>query len=225
MNNLMLKTVLGFSALLLVLGLMLFIPAGTVRFWQAWLYLAVFFGSCFLITLYLVNYDQRLLAARVDAGPTAEKEKGQQVIQSFASLIFIGLYLVAGLDFRYHWSAVPTLLVWVANLFVAVGFYIVFLVFRENSFTSATIEVASEQKVITSGPYRWVRHPMYLGALLMLLFTPLALGSWVALPFPFLMLLVLSTRLLAEEKFLLANLNGYAQYCQTVRYHLIPFLW
>jgi protein-S-isoprenylcysteine O-methyltransferase Ste14 len=108
---------------------------------------------------------------------------------------------------------------------VALGFYFVFLVFRENSYTRATIEVSAGQKVITTGPYAMVRHPMYAGAMLLILFTPLALGSWVAVPFSILLILVIVARLLDEERFLKVNLSGYEEYCQKVHYRLVPLIW
>jgi protein-S-isoprenylcysteine O-methyltransferase Ste14 len=178
-----------------------------------------------LITAYLIKYDQRLLASRVKAGPIAETQKGQKFIQSLASLFFIGLFIVPGLDFRFHWSDVPLVVSLLSDGLVILGFFIVFLVFKENSYTSAIIEVSNEQKVITGGPYSVVRHPMYAGATLLLLFTPLALGSWAAIPFPLPLIVVVAIRLLEEEKFLLANLSGYEDYCQKVRYRLIPFIW
>ena len=225
MHNLILKSFLGLVFLVLVLALALFLSAGSLGFWQAWVFLAVWTLCVALITAYLAKYDQKLLASRTQAGPVAETQKVQQVIQGFASLFFIGLFIVPGLDFRFHWSAVPPLLSWIADGFVALGFFFVFLVFRENSYTSAVIEVADEQKVISSGPYSLVRHPMYAGASLLLLFAPLALGSWVAIPFPWPLILVVAVRALEEEKFLTKSLNGYAEYCQKVRYRLIPFIW
>jgi protein-S-isoprenylcysteine O-methyltransferase Ste14 len=224
-GNLIVKSILGFAFLMLVLALALFISAGSFGYWQAWVYLAVFAVCTILITAYLIRYDQNLLAGRVKAGPTAETQKSQQIIQSLASLFFIGLFIVPGLDFRFHWSEVPPVVSLIADGFVVLGFFIVFLVFRENSYTRGTIEVSQEQQVIASGPYRVVRHPMYAGASLLLIFTPLALGSWVALPFPLPLILVVVVRLLEEEKFLLTHLSGYEAYCQKVRYHLIPFIW
>lgn len=225
MSNLIVKALLGLAFLLLVLGLALFLSAGSLSFWQAWVYLAVFGLCTLLITLYLMRYDQKLLASRVQAGPIAEPQKSQQIIQGLASLFFIGLFIIPGLDFRFHWSSVASALSLLADAVVALGFYIVFLVFKENSYTSSTIEVADEQTVVTSGPYSLVRHPMYAGAFLLLLFTPLALGSWVALPFVLPLMLVIVIRLREEEKFLQANLRGYEQYRRTVRYRLVPFVW
>jgi protein-S-isoprenylcysteine O-methyltransferase Ste14 len=225
MSNLIVRTFLGFAFLMLVLALALLISAGSLGFWRAWVYLADFAICTILITAYLIKYDQELLAGRVKAGPVAETQKSQQIIQSLASLFFIGLFVVPGLDYRFHWSSVSAVVSLVADGFVALGFYVVFLVFKENSYTSAVIEVSDEQKVITTGPYRLVRHPMYAGASLLLIFTPPALGSWVALSLALAVILVVAVRLLDEEKFLAANLSGYEQYCQKVRYRLIPFIW
>ncbi len=225
MSSLIVKSFLGLIFLVLCLALALFLSAGSLRYWQAWLYLAVWTVCVVLITSYLVKYDPKLLARRVQAGPTAETQKSQKVIQSLASLFFIGIFIVPGLDYRFHWSVVPPVASWISDGFVVLGFFLVFLVFRENSFTSATIQVSNEQKVISTGPYSAVRHPMYAGALLLLLFTPLALGSWAAIPFPLPLILAIVVRLLEEEKFLQANLNGYEVYRQKVRYRLVPFIW
>lgn len=225
MGNLLVKTILGFAFLMLVLALALFIPAGSLSFWQAWVYLAVWAVCVILITAYLIKNDQELLAGRVKAGPVAETQRSQQIIQSLAALFFIGLFIVPGLDYRFGWSHVAPVLSLIADGFVALGFFIVFLVFKENSYTRATIEVSDQQQVITSGPYRVVRHPMYAGAFLLLIFTPLALGSWVAMPFSLPLILVIVIRLLDEEKFLKKNLTGYSEYCQKVCYHLVPYAW
>ena len=225
MDNLIVKTFLGFAFLMLVLALALFLSAGSFSYWQAWVYLAVFAGCTILITAYLIKNDRELLAGRVQAGPVAETQRSQQIIQSLASLFFIGVFIVPGLDFRFGWTHVPPALSLVADGVVALGFYFVFLVFRENSFTRATIDVSAGQKVVTTGPYAVVRHPMYAGALLLVLFTPIALGSWVGVPFAIPLILVIVARLLDEEKFLKVNLSGYEEYYQKVRYRLVPYIW
>ncbi len=225
MSSLLVRAFLGLAFLLVVLALALFFPAGTIGYWQAWVYLGVFGGCALLITIYLIRHDPHLLERRVQAGPVAETRKSQQVIQSLASLFFIAMFIVPGLDQRFHWSSVPAAVSLVADAVVALGFYIVFLTFRENSFTSATIEVAEAQRVISSGPYGVVRHPMYAGAFLLLLATPLALGSWVSLPLPFPLMAVIVARLLDEERYLAANLNGYAAYRERVRWRLAPGVW
>ncbi len=219
------KALAGLGWLTVILGLSLFLPAGTPDFWQAWVYLFIFSGSSLAITLFLMKRDMELLKRRLRAGAVAEKERSQKIIQTFARFIFIGVLLVPGFDHRFNWSHVPVFLVVTGEIFVAVGFYIVFLVFRENSYTSATIEIAENQKVISTGLYAVVRHPMYSGALLMLLFTPLALGSFWDLPFVILIFIVIVWRLLDEEKFLAKNLSGYSAYCQKTRFRLIPMVW
>jgi protein-S-isoprenylcysteine O-methyltransferase Ste14 len=178
-----------------------------------------------LLTAHLIKYNQRLLASRVNAGPTAETRRYQQVIQSVASLLFIALFVVSGLDFRFHWSQVPLAVTVISEGMVALSFVVVFLVVRENSFASAVIEVSDRQEVISSGPYRVVRHPMYAGGSLLVLFSPLALGSLVAVPVSLLLTSVIGVRLIEEEKFLAESLLGYKEYCQKVRYRLVPFIW
>jgi protein-S-isoprenylcysteine O-methyltransferase Ste14 len=143
----------------------------------------------------------------------------------FTSIGFIGLIVVPALDFRFEWSAVPLWLVAAGDMLVAAGYSIIFLVYKENTFTSATIEVAEDQKVISTGPYAIVRHPMYAGALLYLLGTPLALGSWwgfapLAATLPFLI-----WRVVDEEAFLAKNLTGYSAYRREVHYRLVPGMW
>lgn len=225
MGSLLIRAFLGFSFLMVVLGFALFVPAGSLGFWQAWAYLADFCVCTILITAYLLRHDPELLSRRVKAGAVAETRKNQQIIQSLANVFFIALFIVPGFDFRFHWSNVPPAVSIVADGFVALGFYIVFLVFKANTYTSATIEISPEQRVITSGPYSVVRHPMYGGAFLLLLFTPLALGSWLAIPILIPLILVIIARLLDEEKYLSANLRGYEDYRRKVRFRLVPFLW
>jgi protein-S-isoprenylcysteine O-methyltransferase Ste14 len=222
MRSLNTKAGLGIAFLTSVMALLLFIPAGTVRYWQAWGYLTVFFGATLLITLYLMKKDPALLERRVSGGPAAEKRTSQKIIMSFASIGFVALLVVPALDFRYKWSSVPLYVVISGDILTALGFYIVFLVYKENSFTSATIEVAGDQKVISTGPYAFVRHPMYAGSFLYLLGTPLALGSyWGLLPLA-VMIPAVIWRLIDEERFLSRNLPGYAAYCDMLRWRLIP---
>jgi protein-S-isoprenylcysteine O-methyltransferase Ste14 len=208
-----------------MLALPLLLAAGTTDFWQARLYIAVFGGCSLLVTLYLLRYDRSLLARRVKAGPVAEQQRGQKIVQSLASLCFFAQFLVAGLDRRFRWSHVPDGLSVASDVLVALGFGVVFLTFRANSYASAVIEVASEQRVISTGPYRFVRHPMYTGASVLLVFTPLALGSWWALPAALLLILVIAFRAIEEEKFLAAELRGYEAYRQRVPSRLVPFVW
>lgn len=225
MNNLKRKTILGFAQLIFMLGVALFAPAWTLDFWQGWVYLFVFAGSAALITVYLWKRDPKLLERRVNAGPGAEKEKSQNVIQLVAAVAFIGLLVLPSLDHRFSWSEVPLLIVIAGDVLVALGFFIVFIVFRENTFTAGIIEVVADQKVISTGPYAKVRHPMYSGGLVLLFGTPLALGSWWGLIMFIPIALAIVWRLLEEEKFLSKHLPGYSEYCQKVRYRLVPFVF
>lgn len=225
MDELTRKTVRGFTQLIAVLGFLLFTPAWTLDYWQAWVYLFVFSASSALIATYLRKNDPKLLERRINAGPGAEHEKTQKLIQLLASAVFMGAMILPSLDHRFAWSAVPLQVVVSGDVLTALGFLIVFLVFKENTFTAATIEVALGQRVVSTGPYALVRHPMYSGALVMLLGTPLALGSWWGLLMFTPMVCTIAWRARDEERFLYENLSGYKEYCQIVRYRLVPFAW
>jgi protein-S-isoprenylcysteine O-methyltransferase Ste14 len=219
------KAIGGLLVTLLVMGGLLFVAAGTVDYWQAWVFLGVFGASGLAITVYLMKRDPKLLARRVRGGPTAEKEPTQKIIQTFTALGFIAMLVVPALDHRWHWSAVPPEAVVAADILVVVGFVLIYFVYKENSFASATIELAPEQKVISTGPYALVRHPMYFGGLLMLLGMAVALGSWYGLLALAAMMPALLWRLRDEEKFLVKRLQGYSEYRNKVRYRLVPFVW
>lgn len=225
MENIIRKTISGFITLLAIMGILIFMPAWTANYLQAWLYLLTFAVSTALITIYLFKNDPNLLKRRLNAGSTAEKEKSQKTIQSMASVFFCLIYIIAGFDYRFRWSNISIYISLLANIFVILGFFIVFLVFKENSYTSAIIEVDKDQKVISTGMYAIVRHPMYSGAILMLVFSAVALGSYWALLSVIALTLTIIARLLHEEKFLSKNLSGYEEYCEKVKYRLIPFIW
>jgi protein-S-isoprenylcysteine O-methyltransferase Ste14 len=224
-NDLYRKTLLRIGAVIMIFGLVLFASAGTIRYWHAWVYLALYAAASLLISLYLAKHDPALLKRRLSGGPTAEKRPAQRIIMFFASLAFTALLVVPALDFRFGWSAVPLPIVVLGDVLVILGFYLVLLVYKENTYTSATIEIAENQKVISSGPYAIVRHPMYATASLYLIGTPLALGSyWGLLALAF-MVPFLTWRLVDEEKFLAGNLPGYIEYRKKVHYRLVPYVW
>ena len=177
------------------------------------------------ITLYLIKKDPELLARRVNAGPDAEKERSQKIIQFLASIAFMMIFILSAIDHRHRWSVVPVFLVGVGDLLLALGLMIVLFVFRANSFASATIEVGTEQTLVSTGPYALVRHPMYLGAFILLVGTSIALGSWWGLPAVIPIMVAIIWRLLDEEVFLEKNLPGYLTYRKKVRYRLLPFVW
>jgi protein-S-isoprenylcysteine O-methyltransferase Ste14 len=225
MKNLVAKTLAKTLAVAACMGLLVFVPAGTLRYWQAWVYLPTFIGASLLITIDLIRRDPALLERRSRGGPKAEKRPAQKIIMLFAAIGFVGLLVVPAFDYRYGWSSVPSVVALAGDLMVAIGFYFILLVFRENTFASSTIEIADNQKIISTGPYSLVRHPMYASAFLYVVGTPLALGSYWGLLAVAFMLVALIWRLLDEEKFLTENLSGYAEYQQKVRYRLIPHLW
>jgi len=225
MKSLIIKAFGGLLFLLFIIASALFLAAWTFNYWQAWIFLVVFGVSVLAITLYLMKKDQKLLESRVKAGPIAEKEMMQKVIQSIAGIAFVAIFILSALDHRSGWSAVPVFVVIAGDLLVALGLLGVFFVLKENTFTSATIDVATEQKVISTGPYSLVRHPMYSGAFVMLLGVPIALGSWWGLLAVLPIILVIVVRLFDEEKFLAKSLAGYPEYLNRVKYRLIPFVW
>jgi protein-S-isoprenylcysteine O-methyltransferase Ste14 len=223
--NLNAKASLALIVLAAAMGLLLFVPAGTVHYWQAWVYLSIFTGASALITVYLMRRDPALLERRMSGGPTAEKRRAQKFIMFCTSICFVALLVVPAFDHRFGWSTTPFGGMVFGDVLVAIGFYFIFLVYRENTFTSATIEVVENQKVVSTGPYAIVRHPMYASASLYLLGTPLALGSWWAFVAVGAMIPFLIWRLLDEERLLANNLPGYHEYQQRVRHRLVPLVW
>ncbi len=215
----------GLAQFLATLAALLFLPAWSLRYWQGWLFWFEFSLLVTLITLYFLWKDPGLIERRLKAGPLAEKQKKQKIIQWFANFLFVALIVFPGIDHHFGWSHVALATVVVGSTLVALGFGIIFLVFRENSYTSGTIEVGEEQRVVSSGPYRLVRHPMYSGAILLLIGTPLALGSSWGLLICVPMIAVIVWRLTDEEKYLSKNLRGYAEYCATTRNRLVPGIY
>jgi protein-S-isoprenylcysteine O-methyltransferase Ste14 len=225
MQTATLKAFRALLVLLIVMVALLFIAAGTLNYWQAWIFLVVYFAASTAVTLYLVRHDPALLERRMSGGPFAEKQASQKIIMSLTSLGFIALIVIPALDHRFSWSQLPSWLVAVGNAMVLAGFVAVYFVFRENSFTSATIELAPDQKVISTGPYAVVRHPMYAGGLILLFGMPIALGSGWGVLVAVAMLPALIWRLIDEERFLAKNLPGYDAYRGKVRYRLVPGMW
>lgn len=224
-KSLNLRAWFALASLALAMALLLFVPAWTVRYWQAWAYLAIFMGASTLTTIYLMRHDPALLERRMKGGPTAERRPAQKLIMLFTSIGFVALLVVPAFDHRFGWSSVPLAVVVAGDVLVAVGFSLIFTVYRENTFTSATIELAENQTVISTGPYGIVRHPMYASASLYIFGTPLALGSFwglvpVAATVPFLI-----WRIFDEERFLAENLRGYSEYRKRVRHRLVPHVW
>ncbi|HEY3223516.1 MAG TPA: isoprenylcysteine carboxylmethyltransferase family protein [Pseudolabrys sp.] len=209
----------------LAMAAMLFVPAGSLDFWQGWLYALVFVAATTAISIYFLKHDPKLVERRMRAGPLAEDRLSQKIIMAITLFGFVLALVLPGLDHRWHWSAVPAWLVLVANAGVALTFVIFFIVLKQNRYAASTIRVEADQPVISTGVYSIVRHPMYSGALLLLVFTPLALGSFWAMLLIVPLVPVLIWRLLDEEYFLKQNLPGYVDYCRTIRFRLIPRIW
>jgi len=215
----------GLLFLMVMLATFLFLPAWTLDYREAWIFLAVFFFPVLAITLYLIKRDPQLLERRINAGPGAEKERSQKIIQFLATIAFILIFILSAIDHRFKWSIVPVYLVMAGDILVALGLLLVFFVFKANTFASATIEVGMQQTLVSTGPYALVRHPMYLGAFVMLLGVPIALGSWWGLLTIIPIMVIIVWRLLDEEVFLEKNLPGYLAYRNKVKYRLLPFIW
>jgi protein-S-isoprenylcysteine O-methyltransferase Ste14 len=210
---------------LVVLGIIIFVPAGTLAYWQGWAFIAVFSISTNVIGVYLALKDPALLERRMRAGPGAETRPVQKALIALAFAGALALLVVSVFDHRFGWSFVPAWVSVLGNVLVAAGLMIDLLVFRENSYGASTIEKMEGQKVISTGPYALVRHPMYVGVLVMVIGVPLALGSWWGLAFLLLNVPILVLRILDEEVMLRQELDGYTDYMRTVRYRLVPGLW
>jgi protein-S-isoprenylcysteine O-methyltransferase Ste14 len=225
MKNLTILTIRTVLLGVLTLGVLLFLPAWTLTYWQAWVFIVVFTGAANAIGVYLALNNPELLERRKKVGPTAEKSVTQRIIISFSILGSLALLVFCALDYRFAWSTVPAPVSLTGDVLILLGFLINFFVFRENSYGASTIQIFEDQKVISTGLYALVRHPMYAGVLVMAIGTPLALGSWWGLVFLALLTPVLIWRILDEEKLLLHDLPGYREYTQKVHYRLIPYLW
>lgn len=216
------KVLIIFPLGIAALGLLLFLPAGTVNYWHAWILMGILFVPCIFILVYLLRRDPELLERRMRF---KEKEAKEKTIIKISQILFLIGILIPGLDYRFGWSQIPVWLVITADVIIFLGYMLVFLVFRENTYTSRIIEVEKEQKVISTGPYSIVRHPMYAGVVPMYIFFPIALGSYYALFLFVPAIAVIVFRIFDEEKVLLKGLKGYKQYCKKVRYRLIPGIW
>jgi len=225
MKHLKLKTFGGLLFFFIALVAMMFLIAWTFNYWQAWVFLVVFYVSVFALTVYMARIDPKMLEQRINVHPAEEKEKGQKIVSAFAPIGILIVFIFPVLDHRFGWSAVPPYVSIIGDILVMLGLYMVALVFKENTFAAPPIKVDAKQKVISTGPYAIVRHPMYSSALVWFLGVPLALGSaWgVLIVIP--IALLLRWRLLIEEKFLAKNLPGYVEYQKKVKYHLVPFVW
>ncbi len=204
---------------------MIFLPAGSFRFWQGWAYIIISLAFAFSAFGYFYKHDPQLIERRLRRGWRQETVPEQKLIMKLVLVIWLIAFLIPGLDHRFGWSHMPLWLTILALALVLCGLLMVFWVLKSNSFAASTIRVEPGQPVISTGPYAIVRHPMYLGVDIWCLFTPLALGSYFALPAFALLIPTIVFRLLNEEKVLRQELPGYSEYCLHTRFRLVPLLW
>ena len=212
------KFLIGF----LLIGLLIFLPAGTLSFFNGWLLMGILFVPMFLAGIVMIFRKPDLLKSRLDA---KEKQKDQSTVIKLSGLMFLAGFIVAGLDFRFGWSEMPQGVAIGASAIFLAGYILYAEVLRENAYLSRTVQVQENQKVIDTGLYGIVRHPMYFATLLLFLSMPLVLGSiysfLIFLVYPF----IIAKRIRGEEEFLEKELDGYREYKQKVRYRMIPFIW
>ena len=220
--SILLKSLLAYFGGLAVIAAMLFLPAGTLDYWQAWAYLAVLFVPMFFVVLYFLSVNPAFLERRFKM---KEKEREQKKVASISSIVFLVGFLLPGLDIRFGWSSMQPWVSLAGLALVFISYIGIYWVFHENSWAGRTIRVEKGQKVISTGPYAIVRHPMYAAVTVLTIATPLALGSYVALvPYLFVAPL-LAMRIGNEEEVLHRELKGYGAYCRKVRYRLVPGIW
>jgi protein-S-isoprenylcysteine O-methyltransferase Ste14 len=219
------KGVVSASLGLVAFGLMLFLPAGTFHYWQAWVFLAVFAFYTWIPSVYLVRKNPAALERRMHAGPLAETRTLQKIISSVVFICFPAMMVVSALDHRFGWAPVPTTVTVVGDILVAVGLGVAMLVIAQNGYAAANVTVESGQTLVSTGLYGLVRHPMYTGNVIMMVGIPLALDSYWGLVFVLPGLLALALRIRDEEDLLTHELSGYRDYTQRVHYRLLPYVW
>lgn len=220
--KLLLNALAKFIMGLLLVGLLIFLPAGTLNYIGGWAFIVLLFIPIFIVGIVLFIKAPDLLKKRLNG---KEKENTQKGVVAFSALIFLGGFIVAGLDFRLSWSNVPDAVQIIASALFLVSYVLYAEVMRENAYLSRTIEVQENQKVIDTGLYGIVRHPMYMATILLFLMIPLILGSWysfvIFLAYP----IIIALRIKNEEQVLTKQLEGYTEYKQKVKYKIIPFVW
>lgn len=220
--KLLMNALIKFTCGLLLVGLLIFLPAGTLAYAKGWLLMGLLFGPMLIAGFVMFFKSPNFLAKRLDV---KEKQATQKGVVAYSGLMFIGGFVVAGLDHRFGWSQMPMAVTVTAAVLFLLAYALYAEVMRENAYLSRTIKVEEGQKVVDTGLYGIVRHPMYMATLLLFLVMPLVLGSWYALiPFAFYPVIII-VRLKDEEELLTRELPGYAEYKQKVKYRILPFIW
>jgi protein-S-isoprenylcysteine O-methyltransferase Ste14 len=215
------QSVLGLAGF----GALLFVPAGTFGYWQAWVFLAVFTAVSIFSAVYLLRKDTAIVERRMRAGPKAETRPVQKVVAAGIIILFNALLVFSALDHRFGWSPVPPAVSLIGDVLVAIGLGIAVFTVIQNSYAAANITVESDQKLASTGLYGLVRHPMYMGSMIMLVGMPLALDSWWGLAVLVPVLILIAVRILDEEKLLTRELDGYREYTDKVHHRLVPYVW
>ena len=211
-----------FFAGLILIGLLLFLPAGTLRFWNGWLFIGLLFGPMLLAGVVMMAKAPELLKKRLNA---KEEEKEQKTVLLLSALMFAAAFVAAGLNFRFGWLVLPDWAVWIAAALFLAGYALYAEVMRENAYLSRTVEVQEDQKVIDTGLYGVVRHPMYAATLLLFLSMGLVLGSPISFAILLFYIPIIAKRIRNEEAVLTEGLAGYAAYRERVKYKVVPFIW
>ena len=221
-NGIFAQSLAKFLLGVVLVGLLLFLPAGSFRYWQGWLLMGILFVPMFVAGLIMMAKNPELLKKRLNA---KEEEKEQKTVVKLSGLLFIAAFVVAGLNWRFGWFVLPDWAVWVATVLFLVCYLLYAEVLRENTYLSRTIEVQEDQKVIDTGLYGIVRHPMYMATTVLFLAMPLVLASPISFLIMLLYIPLIAKRIKNEEKVLEEGLAGYKEYKQRVRYRVIPFIW
>ena len=225
LKSLILPTLSSFIPGVIALGVVLFLPAWTLNYWQAWVFIIVFMVLVTVTGVYFSIKDPALMERRKQAGPAAEQSAGQKIMITVAYLCLLGVLVFSALDHHFGWSQMPAYVCIIGVLLVVLANVIWFYVQKENTFVGSTVQIFEGQKVISTGPYAFVRHPKYVGDLVLVIGIPLALGSWWGLLVLAVTIPGLVWRLLDEEKLLKKDLPGYVEYTEKVLYRLVPYLW
>ena len=221
-NNLLVQSLKKIIAGFVAIGVLLFLPAGTLHCWNAWLFVAVLFVPMFFLGIVMLFKSPKLLEKRLDA---KEKVNEQKWVVALSGIMFVAAFVVAGLNFRFSWHSLPDYVIWIGASIFLLSYLIYAEVMRENAFLSRTIEIQENQKVIDTGLYGVVRHPMYSATLIMFLSIPLILGSIISFAIMLAYIPIIAVRMNNEEQVLEEGLRGYREYKQKVRYKVIPFIW
>ena len=221
-NNLFLQALKKIIAGFVAIGLLLYLPAGTLHYWNAWVFVAILFVPMFFLGIVMLFKSPKLLEKRLDA---KEKVNEQKWVVALSGIMFIAAFVVAGLNFRYSWHSLPDYVIWSGTVIFLLSYLMYAEVMRENAFLSRTIEIQENQKVIDTGLYGVVRHPMYSATLLMFLSIPLILGSLVSFVIMLAYIPIIAIRMRSEEKILEEGLKGYKDYKKKVKYKVLPFAW